>query len=395
MNDGRRRRNAKQARRHTKCSAKRQPSNLEPGSLQQLVRTSLAKHPVHLLDVAAYPIARATPDRHAFLKAECEEPLRLGDVVAALADDPCREITALLSVLAELLVEDEEVRAQCHQALATRADRLPTWIAELSRVHVHRAVRRALVLGDGDEILVGARLAGGAELTIATYVDHNELSSLQEISVFGCSIAEVLAEVDTNMDPDTAYLDMSLADARAWIEQGLGKAEFLPHPDAWRWSLPIVKWLVKRMPDGGVGRQGPDFDDDALPQLLADFFASAAGAPFRDPDYEHLLVELFDSGSRDPRLWSATRVEWLLRSTDTGEAFPLEIALDVPAVLRAFVPFAHAQNEVRAEHTDRTLAAIDDMSRTYKQNLLKEATSMYEEDEPGPPPWWGDRNQAS
>ena len=52
---------------------------------------------------------------------------------------------------------------------------------------------------------------------------------------------------------------------------------------------------------------------------------------------------------------------------------PLEIALDAPDLLRAFIPFAHAQSGIRDELTSRTLAAIDALRSSYKREVLKEA----------------------
>jgi hypothetical protein len=395
MNEGRRRRSAKQRRRDARRAGTGRRKNDNEDFLPQLVRKALAKHPLYLLSLAAYIVATVTLDRYAFPTSERKESLSLENVVINLAGRRCRETTALLAVLAELLVDDEVLRDRCREEVAARNDHLPKWIVGLPHVQVHRAVRRTHVLGDGDELAVGARLAGGTELTVAVYVDHNELSSAQTITVLDVPIAKVIADASRNIDPDTSYVDVSLADARAWIDQGLTKAGFLPHPDSWRKSLPLVKWLVAQLPEGGTGRQGPDLDDEVVSQLLPSFFAAPAGAPFRDAAYQDLLMTMFDSGSCDPLRWSAARIEWLLDGSCADEHIPLEIALDASALLRAFVPFAHAQSGVRSELTDLSLAAIDDLSLHHKRNLLKEAAFRYDDDDVEPPPWLTRPNRAS
>ena len=51
----------------------------------------------------------------------------------------------------------------------------------------------------------------------------------------------------------------------------------------------------------------------------------------------------------------------------------MEVVLDAPDLLRAFVPFAHAQSGIRDELTSRTLAAIDALRTDYKRKVLREA----------------------
>ncbi|KAA0079054.1 hypothetical protein CIW52_28880 [Mycolicibacterium sp. P9-64] len=89
------------------------------------------------------------------------------------------------------------------------------------------------------------------------------------------------------------------------------------------------------------------------------FFNSPAGAPFDDYDHREVLSELLATG--DPLRWSATRMaEVFTRSF--GEGAPLQAVLDVPALLRVYVPFAHAQSGIRGELTAEALAVIDEMS---------------------------------
>ena len=386
MNDGRRRRGAKQARRDAKRARTRQLANGDDGSLIRLFGSALAKHPLFLLKQAAYVLAAATPDRYAYLRRKRTEPLHLETFVVDTAKQRCRETTAFLAVLAELMVDEDAMRDRCCEELARRDDHLPKWIVGLRHVQVYRAVRGTEELGDGDEIVIGARLADGTELTVTVYLDHDKRSSIQEVVVFGSPIAEAIADASTSGDQAMSYVDMTLADAREWIDQGLAKGDMMRSSNAGRESLPLVKWLLAQMPEGGVGYQGPDWDDDALSQLLTSFFADPAGAPFRDRDYHDLLLELIDSGSRDPVRWSAARIRWLLAYPLFSHRHPLEIALDSPTVLRAFVPFVHAQNGIRSEYTEDALKVIDDRSREFKQNLLKEAASIYGEDELGLPP---------
>jgi hypothetical protein len=51
----------------------------------------------------------------------------------------------------------------------------------------------------------------------------------------------------------------------------------------------------------------------------------------------------------------------------------LEVKLDAPDLLRAFIPYAHAQSGIRDELTSRTLAILDALRSNYKREVLREA----------------------
>ena len=87
-----------------------------------------------------------------------------------------RETTALLAVLAELMVDETDRQDRCRREVAARNDSLPEWISDLAQIRVHRAVRATHVLGDEDELLIGVKLAGGYELTCVVHINHNMFS---------------------------------------------------------------------------------------------------------------------------------------------------------------------------------------------------------------------------
>ena len=109
-------------------------------------------------------------------------------------------------------------------------------------------------------------------------------------------------------------------------------------------------------------------------ELCDGFFATSSAAPFTDPSHRELLLELFETGTGDPLRWSAARVEQAIGGTPYLEdRIPLEVALDVPDLLRAFIPYAHAQSGIRDELTSRTLAMVDALRSSYKREVLRQA----------------------
>jgi hypothetical protein len=126
---------------------------------------------------------------------------RLHNILTGLIGVRSRETTALLAVLAELLVDDPSAQLRCRQELAERDDHLPRWITALPSGEIYRAVRRTNVFGDVDEVVVGMRLDGGHELTIALHIDHNMWSSVAGAAAVPDPIDEALAQVaETSTD---------------------------------------------------------------------------------------------------------------------------------------------------------------------------------------------------
>ena len=129
------------------------------------------------------------------------------------------------------------------------------------------------------------------------------------------------------------------------------------------------------MDEGGAGRnrRGTTHDEHRREtgSLPTDFFASLQGAPLNSFRSEGLLLELIESGTGDPAHWSAARLAQLMSGSPLhGEHITLYDALAVPALLRAFIPFAHVQSGIREELTAVALAAVDELSPAYKQAVL-------------------------
>jgi hypothetical protein len=143
----------------------------------------------------------------------------------------------------------------------------------------------------------------------------------------------------------------------------------------------VTKWVLAQLPAGGCGYQRPQWEEDATDDLLDGFLSSPAGAPFADVDYRLLLRELWDTGCGDPLRWSASRISDILRSRFNDYGLPVEIVLDAPAILRAFVPFAHGQSGIAQHLTDEAIATIDRLSLGYRRQLLANAIEHDDDDD--------------
>jgi hypothetical protein len=158
-----------------------------------------------------------------------------------------------------------------------------------------------------------------------------------------------------------------------WIEDALDKPTLAPETDTWPLYRPLVQWLVGRLPEGGEHRS-PAGESESSEQLCDRFFATSSAVPFTDSSHRELLLELFETGTGDPSRWSTARVERAIGGALYSEdSIPLEVALDAPDLLRAFIPCAHAQSGIPEELSSRTLAMVDVLRSSYRREVLRRA----------------------
>ncbi|WP_234806224.1 hypothetical protein [Mycolicibacterium celeriflavum] len=185
-------------------------------------------------------------------------------------------------------------------------------------------------------------------------------------------IDETLAQL-AESSSDVQVLEMKLVDARVWIENALAKPTFAPQTDTWPLYRALVRWLVELLPQGGEHRP-PAMDWKAAEELCDRFFATDSAAPFSDSGHRELLLDLVETGTGDPLRWSAARVEHAIAGVSYIEDhIPLEAMLDAPDLLRAFIPYAHAQSGIRDELTSGTIAMVDALRSSYKREVLRQA----------------------
>jgi len=284
------------------------------------------------------------------------------------------ETTALLAALAEL-GPDELTRARARRALAARPHPLPDWLARLGEASVYRAAESTHVLGDGDSVLLGARLPGH-ELTAVIYIDHNLGTIVKDAFAAPGSIGEVIERMrEITDDPDVRLGDISLADARVRAAEAIevGAIMFPPaETETWPGSRPLTEWLLRLLPEGGTGYVRPTWGEPAKRKLAKRFFGSPFGQPLDDADHRDLLDQVLwfgtDYGPGDPLRWSPVAVEILLADWIPRKivASPGQLS-KVPALLRAFIRFCHAERGIRAALTDDTLAAVDEWEPEYQR----------------------------
>ncbi len=332
--------------------------------------------------------------------ADGQESATLPRLTESFAEVVLPETTALLGALAEL-GPDEMTRARARRALATRPHSLPDWLVQIGEATVYRAVGSTHVLGDGENVLLGARLPGH-ELTAVIYIDHNLGTVVKDAFPAMGPIGDVAARLrEAADDPDVRLSDISLADARARVAEAIevGAIMFPPfETETWPASRPLIEWLLRLLPEGGTGYVRPTWSEARKNKLANRFFGSKFGKQLDDADHRDLLDQLLwfgtDYGPGDPLRWSPVAVEILLADWIPRKIVaPPGYLSKAPALLRAFIRFCHAERKIRPVLTDETLAAVDVYEPEYQRVIrsprpqgpmaLLAATGMFS----GQKPW--------
>ena len=394
MADGQKRDAAKRARRDARRSkARREPQNTEPQNteptntvtaapdaamdtpLLEEVRQALdGGHPVELLTLVSTLMLATSSGMRKLVGRRPDGTPDLGDLVPAFVGVRVPETTALLAVLGELLPDGDALRVQCREEVATRAEAPPAWLAGLAQATVPRAVRMGHVLGDFEELIVGVRLADGQEMTSSVYVDHLAMSSVKDAFFVPLSVDVVVAAgTGANTDPDVDFSELNVADAGAELRYALAQPlTDIPYPpsETWPGCYATVHWLARLFPDGGSRIVAVHRDWDRENDVIERFFTSPSGRPFDDVHHRSLLEDCADAGTGDPLRWSADRLRQLLTGDPSVSDSPsAETQLDVPELLRAFVPFAHAESGIGRPLTDAAVAVVDEFGEHYRMSV--------------------------
>jgi hypothetical protein len=301
------------------------------------------------------------------------------DLVVAFEGTDCRETTAMLAGIAHLGL-DEFLRRRAARIVASRREQLPRWFSHLGESVAYAAYEMVHILGDGDNVMIGVRLPDETELTVVLYIDHNLGSVAKDGFVLAKPLDELIEFMKLHEEApgDTQWLELPPADARARIEEAIAIGAMTVPPletDVWPGFRPLVEWAVRLLPEGGVGYTRPDWTEAERQSLTDSFFMSRYSQRMRTGDngelFESLLWFGCDYGPGDPLRWSPVAVEILL-----ADWIPRKIVADVeflskaPALLRAFIQYAHEVREIPSRLTVETLAAVDQWEPEY-QRLIR------------------------
>jgi hypothetical protein len=365
-------------RRHLR-SVPTRPAHRESAQDQALfqgLRTALRSgDPLDLLAVVS-GLLEVTDPRSRDPFSRDEQRASLDELVESFVGTSYAETTAALTAMRAIL-SDEVMAARIGRELAVRRQPMPDWLTGLDQARVEPEVWfMTHVLGDGDDYLVGATWSLGHTMSALVYVDHNLGTVVKDAFVVPEPLAELAEKVaETITDPDQSMTRVDPATARAVIEAAIDHGSRLYPPlesDSWPMCRPLVEWLLRMLPDGGVVPERKEWSEAETAALAAGFFSSSFSAGLDHPDGRSLLDSLLwfgtDYGPGDPLRWSPVNVEMLL-----ADWVPRKIVAEagyltkLPDLLRAFIRYCHDRQGIRAALTEETLAAVDDWEPEYQR----------------------------
>jgi hypothetical protein len=341
--------------------------------MQSIRRSMRADHPLDLL--ATVSAVMSMTESRAGLGEEGPSVSML-DLVESFEEIDLAETTAALHVIATLS-PDDLLTARIRRTLATRRQPMPGWLMELEKARVAGITEMRHVQRDGEDYFIDVRLPEGHPVTVMVYVDNNLGGVVKDAFAIGQPYDDVEAVSREHSDADTAWTPVEPGQARALLEQAIefGSIVFPPlETDTWPACRPLVRWLLRTLPEGGVAPSVHEWSDDETEQLAEAFLSSAFGEGFDDEEHRSLLDDLMwfgtSQGTGDPLRWSPVNVEILLADwyprKVVGEA---ALLAKLPQLLRAFIRFSHDREGLRPALTRETLDAVDRWEPDYQQAI--------------------------
>lgn len=353
--------------------------NAEDQELFQGLRRALrAEHPHDLL-ITVSGLLEVTDPRGRDPLGKDERRVIRDELIDSFIGTSYAETTAALTVM-KAMVSDETRATRIGRELATRRHPMPDWLGGLEHALVEPDVwLMTEVLGDGDDYFVGITLPSGHNLSAVIYVDHNLGGVVKDAFVVAEPLEHLVTELlPTITDDDQTLARTDPATARAVIEDAIevGSRFYPPlQSDTWPMCRPLVEWLLRMQPSGGIVPERKEWSDEESAALAADFFSSRFGADLDRPDERGLLETVLwfgtGYGPGDPLRWSPVNVEIIL-----ADWFPRKVVADVPylaklpALLRAFIRYCHDRRGIRPALTEQTVAAVGDWEPEY-QRLIR------------------------
>jgi hypothetical protein len=233
----------------------------EPDLIELVVGAFDDGGPIALLGLASSLLSAVDPRTHDPLGASAEPEATQAELVEALLSAPMAETSALLTAIAAL-TGDDVLAERIAQEAALNGHVLPAWLTGIARTapRLH-AVELVDAAGVMSEIVVGATLPDGQELSAVVSVDHDAGSVVADGFLVPEAIDTVVAAgLDSVDDGALTARPLPPADARARITEAIARGELRVPPretETWPSSRPSVEWLVGLLPGGGSGFPGP------------------------------------------------------------------------------------------------------------------------------------------
>ncbi len=319
----------------------------------------------------------AASELAAFAEEHKENPRRHPDspdidaVVETLAQARTQEADLML-ILWDLFLDPSPL-TEFQRRLITRRTKAPAWVASLNQAKPTRAVHIGPVTGELR--LIGIEIQGpDGPITAAVDIFYSGIAMIRDGYVYPGSVSNLVRRAQSWEDEGITVEDLALEDARAEIEDAIEWTERYidaPETETWPSTKPLLRWMLRLLPDGGTGYEYPEYTEEELDAEIAAFMASphAANLGKDAAGQAGFLLNLADNyGSGDVRNWSSQLVERVLLDLIPRKLIAAdEHFKPIPKVLEALVVYCHEQLEIPSFITDEVLHTIAVSTPEYRR----------------------------
>lgn len=325
-------------------------------------------HPIDIVMLASSLIASLEPAVEGGAAEELPDP---AEFVRMFLDSGDPDLTVFGWVIAQLL---SDARLQAETGVALEPGWLPDWLAPLADAEVAGAWQTTDPLCDTTDLVLTLRIGSAeplepvyaTELSLIALIDFNTHGAVKDAFVVPAGLAVLQEALTGEGRAGMDSRDLSPADARAWLAEGIAAGRELTPPfesDTWPQCRPLVEWALRLCPSGGRGWDRRVWTTAEISELVDDFAATAEGKVVADQADRDVLVDaLWVLGREtfgDPRLLSAVTLEMGLGHLwATAVHHDPDRLLALPDALAPYVRWVHGQRGISVDDTDEALAVI-------------------------------------
>lgn len=297
-------------------------------------------------------------------------------LTSAMMETPAEETDALLLIWASMF-DDSLLRRRIRRAVDLRSGSLPEWLRNLDTVTPVAAASLRHELGHEETLFVEFSFSR-QPVTIAVAVTRLGVPYLEDCYPIDDTITSIQQLSAGNPEIPSDYIELTLADARARIEEYFEHGDHMMPPtetDTWPSVRLLLVWMLRLLPDDGDVEQLHEWTEAEIDALVADFLASPWARELQSDAKRHatrLLDFQLTHGSREPLRWGATAVNMIM-----GDLYPRKILADdefmlsMPTVLAALVQFANELSGTSPEFTTSALEAIKEGLPEYRRRVTE------------------------
>jgi len=304
------------------------------------------------------------------------------NILAGFADLRSPVGDTLLSVWATL-TKDEVEAQRIYRDVSLHNQDLPQWVHRLREAQVTETSVVGHPLDLGVQVLFGMKIAD-RDLTLIAFLDRGGISFLEDVDLLDGSPSTIMLEALAH-EPASTDIPLSLADARATLEEGLRFGSQMHPPintSTWPSLAPVVEWVAHLLPEGGTPLPRNEWSYEDTDRLVEEFLAeqhaslnlSASGLL---QVTTHLVLNY---GGGNPLHWSPAFIGQLLQDLLLRKVLAGPEDYDgYEELLMAFIRFAHDKAGLSSHHTDEVLEVVKEEFPIFISALQDD--SNYDEDD--------------